>query len=199
MLTLILIDIFLVVLFVAADLLSKHYVTAFLLKKGQDCTIIDHFLSFTYSENEGAAFGLFSNNRWFLSVFVGVIVLGLIVFMFWHFVSGKYKDRGSLLLHISLSMIISGGIGNVFDRVAFGYVRDFIDYTFVFELTGKHFAICNVADVFLTIGVLLLVIYLFVFYINSTNNSSRKKNHKHNDMSNDEKNGSNDSLECHND
>ena len=162
--TVILVDIIVTAVLLAADLISKHFISAFLLEKGGSYSVIDKVLTFRYSENAGAAFGIFENARVFLSLLVGIVVLALIVFMVIHIVRGKHKERGSLLLHVALSMVIAGGIGNLVDRIAFGYVRDFIEYTFIYTLFKKNFAICNFADVWLTIGVILLVIYLIVFY-----------------------------------
>ena len=65
-----------------------------------------------------------------------------------------------MLLHVALAMVLAGGLGNLVDRIAFGYVRDFIEYTIVYTLFKRDFAICNLADVYLTIGVILVVIYL---------------------------------------
>lgn len=162
--TIILVDVILTAVLLAADLITKHFVSNDLLANGGVREIIKNVLTFRYSENTGAAFGMFDNARVLLSVLVGIVIIGLIGFMVYHILKGKHKERGSLLLHISLSMIVAGGIGNLVDRIALGYVRDFIEYTIVYTLFKKHFAICNFADVCLTIGVILLVIYLIVFY-----------------------------------
>ena len=162
--TVLLVDIILTAVLLAADLLSKHFVSASIKGNGEPIVVIKDVLTFRYSENTGAAFGIFDNARIFLSVLVGIVVLALIAFMIYHIIKGKYKEKGGLLLHISLSLIVAGGLGNLIDRVAFGYVRDFIEYTFIYTLFKKNFAICNVADVALTVGVILLIVYLIVFY-----------------------------------
>ena len=159
-----LVDVILTAILLAADLLSKHFVSAAIQASGAPIEVIKDVLTFRYSENTGAAFGIFDNARILLCVLVGVVVLALIAFMIYHMVKGKHKEKGALLLHISLSMIVAGGLGNLIDRIAFGYVRDFIEYTFIYTLFEKNFAICNLADVALTIGVILLIIYLIVFY-----------------------------------
>ena len=64
-------------------------------------------------------------------------------------------------------MMLAGGVGNLVDRIAYGYVRDFIDYTVVETLFHKSFAICNVADVWLTVGMILLVVYVIFFWRDS--------------------------------
>ena len=162
--TVLLVDVILTAVLLVVDLLSKHFVSAAIRSSGEPIVVIKDVLTFRYSENTGAAFGIFDNARVFLCVLVGVVCLALIGFMVYHIVKGKHKERGGLLLHISLSMVVAGGIGNLVDRIAFGYVRDFIEYTFIYTLFGKNFAICNFADVVLTIGVILLILYLIVFY-----------------------------------
>ncbi|MBQ9370386.1 MAG: signal peptidase II, partial [Clostridia bacterium] len=92
-----------------------------------------------------------------------------------HFILKKYKEKGGVFLHVALSFILAGGIGNLVDRIALGYVRDFIEYTFIYTLFGKNFAICNFADVVLTIGVILLILYLIVFYAIDTKKKAQIK------------------------
>ena len=103
---------------------------------------------------------MFENSRVFLSVFVGVVLAVLIAYLVYNVVKKKYKEKGGMLLHVALAMVLAGGLGNLVDRIAFGYVRDFIEYTIVYTLFKRDFAICNLADVYLTIGVILVVIYL---------------------------------------
>ena len=162
--TVILVDVILTAVLLAVDLLSKHFVAAAISVSGDPIVVIKNVLTFRYSENKGAAFGIFDDARVFLCVLVGVVVAAMIAFMVFHIVKKKHKEKGALLLHISLSMIVAGGLGNLVDRIAFGYVRDFIEYTFIYTLFGRNFAICNMADVFLTIGVVLLIVYLIVYY-----------------------------------
>ena len=61
-------------------------------------------------------------------------------------------------------MILGGAIGNLYDRIFLGYVRDFIDYTFLDTFFGIDFAIGNIADIYLCVGVLVMIVYvIFVF------------------------------------
>ena len=170
----ILIDTLLTAFLLAVDLISKHFVSEYLLAHGGVKEVIKNVLTFRYSENTGAAFGMLEDSRVLLSVLVGIVIAALIAFMVYHIVKGKHKERGALLLHISLSLIVAGGIGNLVDRIALGYVRDFIEYTIVYTLFKRDFAICNMADVFLTVGVILLVIYLIVFYAASSEKQEKK-------------------------
>ena len=156
----IIVDVVIVAVLLAADLISKYFAAAYLPKHGSSYEVIKDVLTFRYSENSGAAFGIFEDSRVFLSVFVGVVLLAILGFMVYHIYKGKYKEKGGIFLHVTLSMILAGGIGNLVDRIAFGYVRDFIEYTVVYTLFKRDFAICNLADVYLTVGVIMVVVYL---------------------------------------
>ena len=160
MMTVILVDLLIIAVLLTADLVSKHYAAEYLLSHGGTYEAIKKVLTFRYSENSGAAFGMLDNARVFLCVFVGVVLFAVLIFMGYHIVKKKYKEKGGIFLHVTLSMIVAGGLGNLIDRIAFGYVRDFIEYTIVYTLFKKDFAICNLADVFLTIGVIMLIGYL---------------------------------------
>lgn len=163
------VDILIVAFLLAADLVTKHY-AAKLLASGGPYEAIPKVLTFRYTENTGAAFGMLSDSRILLSVFVGIVVLGMIGFLVYHIIKKKYKEKGGILLHVSLSFVIAGGIGNLVDRIALGYVRDFIDYTVLYTLFKLDFAICNLADVFLTIGVILLIVYMIIYMVNDSKN-----------------------------
>ena len=167
MMIVILVDLLIVGALLAADLISKYF-AADRLGDGSSYVAIKKVLTFRYSENTGAAFGIFDNARIFLIVFVSLVIVGLIAFMVYHVAKKKHREKGGIFLHVSLSMIVAGGIGNLVDRIAFGYVRDFIDYTVVYTLFKKRFAICNLADVFLTIGVIMIAGYLIWLLIGET-------------------------------
>ncbi len=174
MIVILIVDVLIFAALLTADLLSKHFAAKYLLSHGGSCEVIKGVLDFRYSENTGAAFGIFSNSRIFLCVLVGVVVAAVVVFMAYHIAKKKYKEKGGVLLHVALSFVVAGGIGNLIDRAMLGYVRDFIEYTIVYTLFKRNFAICNLADVFLTFGVIMLVIYLIVFYMEDTKKQKEK-------------------------
>ncbi len=101
-----------------------------------------------YVQNEGAAFSSFSGARWFLVSLVIVMLIGLVVFVI------KYKYKHPFFM-ISAVMVMSGGIGNLIDRVRFGYVVDYLDVK-LFD-----FAVFNFADICVVLGALFLLIFLF--------------------------------------
>lgn len=101
-----------------------------------------------YVENEGAAFSSFSGARWFLVGLVSVMLIGLAIFVF------KYKYKHPFFM-ISAVMVMSGGIGNLIDRVRFGYVVDYLDVKLF------NFAVFNFADICVVLGAIFLLIFLF--------------------------------------
>ena len=109
--------------------------------------VIKGFLGWEYVQNTGAAFGSFSNNTAVLSVITGIIILiGIIAII-------AKKITNKFLLTVAV-MIISGGIGNLIDRIARGYVTDYIKVLFI------DFPVFNFADILVTCGSFLLIIYL---------------------------------------
>jgi len=119
---------------------------------GQTFVFIPGFASFTYVQNTGAAFSLFANATWALTLLSVVLAVAMIIALV------KTRKVKSMLLKISLIFIIGGAIGNMIDRIFSGFVRDMIEFTFV------KFAIFNVADSFVTIGAVLLGIYLLFYW-----------------------------------
>jgi len=171
----IIVDALIVAVLLAVDLLTKYFAASYLPANGGSYEAIKGVLTFRYSENSGAAFGMFENARVFLSVFVGIVLAALLAYLVYNIVKGKYKEKGGMLLHVALAMVFAGGLGNLIDRIAFGYVRDFIEYTIVYTLFKKDFAICNMADVYLTVGVILVVIYLIYAMVQESKKEKQKK------------------------
>lgn len=134
---------------VAADQLVKNWAVEVLQPVGSMDFI--HFGDFkifdlTYLENRGAIFGTMAGQRWFLVGFTSLVIVAGIVFMF-------ATLKRSRLLNIAVGLFIAGGIGNLIDRIRFGYVVD------MFEVKLFDFAIFNVADICVTVAFILLMIY----------------------------------------
>ncbi len=108
---------------------------------------IPKVVSLTYLKNSGAAFSMLENQQWFFTIITILAMGAAFVYLYRHI-------KGSLWLLLGLTLIISGGIGNFIDRVHQGFVVD------MFHLDFMNFAIFNVADIYLTVGVGLLLIYL---------------------------------------
>ena len=109
--------------------------------------ILSNFLSLNLVWNKGIAFGLFSiqNSNLYnlLTIFISIVII--IVFFL------SIKARG--MEKLAYSFIVGGGIGNLYDRVVFKKVVDFID----FHINGLHWFIFNVADIFITLGIIFML------------------------------------------
>ena len=103
--------------------------------------------SLTSSHNDGAGFGILSGKTWLL------IIITIVFMIFIAYFAYKQK-RKNALFRWSIALIFAGAFGNLIDRLIFGYVRDFL----FFELI--NFPIFNIADSCLTIGIILLVVFL---------------------------------------
>lgn len=136
---------------VGADQLTKWLAVTY-LRNSDAVTAIPRVLDFSYTENTGAAFSILSGERWFLIVITLIVMIALAVFV----LLGRF--RRYWLFNVSATLILAGGIGNLIDRLLQGYVVDFIHVTFM------DFPIFNVADCFVVIGsVLLLIFFCFVY------------------------------------
>ncbi len=145
---------------IALDLITKGYFATLDGADGQpfnlNIPVIKDFFYFTYTINEGAAFSFLHDVSWGQTFFKILTVIAFGFFVFLYFLAVK-KNYG--WLQIALSFIIGGTIGNFVDRVAFNYVRDFIGFIF----GNYYFPVFNLADTFLTVGVIMFVIhYCFI-------------------------------------
>lgn len=109
--------------------------------------LIEKFFSFTRVHNYGAAWGMLSDHRWIFIAVTAIAIIILPIFLY------KYRKL-HFLFGFSLSLIIGGAIGNMIDRVALGYVVDFLQFTFI------DFPVFNVADICVTCGAALMFIYI---------------------------------------
>ncbi len=149
---------------IGIDQLTKWLAVRFIMPKGT-IPIIEGALHLTYAENKGAAFSMLSDSRWVFMSISTVAIIALSVFLF----SGRVSSR---LYEVSISMIISGGIGNMIDRIALGYVVDFIDFRLI------DFAIFNGADSFVCVGAGMLILALVLDIIKESKLQKEKKNDK---------------------
>ena len=117
------------------------------LKPVEYIDFINGFLRFRYVENTGAVFGSFATHTVFLTIF-SIILLGVVIFYLY---TNKNKSK---FINMCLLLMISGGIGNVIDRVRLHYVVDYIEPVFV------NFAVFNFADCLITVGAFALIFYL---------------------------------------
>ena len=136
------------VLGVLLDQLTKWLAVEFLMEKGS-VPIIKGVLHLTYVENTGAAFGMLKGMPWVFNTVSVIAILAMLAFLFLGHGNGRLQC-------IALAMIASGGIGNMIDRTALGYVVDFIDFCLI------DFAVFNGADSFVCVGAGLLILGLIL-------------------------------------
>ncbi|NLZ47341.1 MAG: signal peptidase II [Clostridiales bacterium] len=141
--------IFIIIIGIIIDRVTKLLAIS-KLNGEESIAIIKNFFSFEYVENEGAAFGILQGRQYILSAMAAIMVIAIIFYLI------KYKPS-SKLLKLSLSMVISGAIGNLIDRLYYNYVVDFISFHYKDLYYFPNF---NVADILVVVGTFLLVFYI---------------------------------------
>lgn len=134
-----------IALLTAVDQITKRLILSTVKVDGPVEFLFDLF-QFRYVENTGAAFSSFSDSTLFLTVFTAAVI-GVCLFVI---LMRKVKP---LFPNVCLVLIVSGGIGNLIDRILYGFVVDFIEPLFV------DFAVFNFADCCITVGVFMLIGY----------------------------------------
>ena len=133
-----------IIVLIALDQLVKAYVVQN-IGLGEIKSWIPNLVSLTYLQNRGAAFSMLQNQQWFFAVITLVVMAGAIWYLHKHI-------EDSFWIVFGLVLIIAGGLGNFIDRISQGFVVD------MFHLDFINFAIFNVADSYLTVGVVVLLI-----------------------------------------
>lgn len=141
---------------IVIDQLVKAYVVQN-IAIGEIKSWIPNLVSLTYLQNRGAAFSILQDQQWFFAL-ITFVVMGVAVW----YLHKHIED--SWWLVTGLVLIISGGLGNFIDRISQGFVVD------MFHLDFINFAIFNVADSYLTVGVIVLVLAMLKEEIDGTNN-----------------------------
>ena len=134
---------------VILDQVTKYIVVQSMIPK-ESIVLIENIFSFSYVQNYGAAWGMFSEHRW---VFMTVTSLALIIMPI---ILYRYR-KTHFLFSLSLSLFIGGAIGNMIDRVFLGYVVDFLEFTFI------DFPTFNVADICVVAGAIVMIVYALFF------------------------------------
>ena len=138
-----------VALIIAADQFTKVMVRSN-ISLGERIPVIGNWMNFTYIRNEGTAFSMFSGN-----VLVTVVLTSILLVVCAVFIVQEIK-AGEKFMAICLTCILGGGLSNMFDRLYFGYVTDMI--------SCGSFAIFNVADMFVTCGCIIAIIYVLATF-----------------------------------
>lgn len=124
-----------------SKLLAMHFCSQ------KNMTVIENALEITYMENYGGALGILNNQRFFF-IFSSALFIALIIFFLFALPNDK-KFNG---LNICLAFIIAGMMGNMLDRIIFGYVVDMI------YVSKINFPVFNLSDVFISLGVVFTII-----------------------------------------
>ncbi len=150
-----------VALAATADLITKHLVFRHFEQQWPAApdgfpyppiVILDGFIQIVRSTNRGGVFGLGQGSGLWL---IFGLVAGVLVIWFAH-----RRDARHVLIQLALGLVLAGAVGNVFDRVAFGHVRDFIDVCY---WPGQHWPAFNVADSGICVGAVYLAVHALFF------------------------------------
>lgn len=129
------------IILIFIDQIIKYLVHNYIIS---DIVIINNFFSITNLSNYGAAFGILSNNIYFL-IFISLILI--------YFIISEIRKNNNKWYIISLLMILGGALGNLIDRIFRGYVVDYLS----FELFNISFPVFNFADMLITFGTIYLI------------------------------------------
>lgn len=145
-------DFLLAAVLLAFDQFTK-YLAITLLKNKSAHVLIEGVLELQYLENRGSAFGMFQNQKAFI-LLVGIVFMTVLLLLLLRLPEAKKY----CILHITITAIIAGGIGNMIDRIRLDYVVDFISFVLI------NYPIFNVADIYVvvaTIGLFLLILFVY--------------------------------------
>ena len=140
------------------DRISKIYVIDQSKKSLSNNLFLSDYLNISLMWNEGIAFGLFAFDESFFYNFITILIIMVIIIVFFMILKNKGYKKYSLIL------ILGGALGNLYDRIFFGAVPDFID----FHIGNFHWFVFNVADIFISIGVIIMI--LSEFMVTKTSN-----------------------------
>lgn len=145
------------------DVLTKQIVIRTMFPH-QSITIIHNFFQITYAKNTGVAFSILEGKQ-LLIIIMTLIVLGIFIKYIKELATTKYDI-------IAYALVIGGALGNLLDRIIYGYVIDFLD----FQIFNYNFPIFNVADIGIVVGIFLLLLKNFKESRNNNETNSRRKN-----------------------
>ncbi len=143
---------FLILAIFLLDRISKIYVIDQSKKSLSNNLFLSDYLNISLMWNEGIAFGLFAFDESFFYNFITILIIMVIIIVFFMILKNKGYKKYSLIL------ILGGALGNLYDRIFFGAVPDFID----FHIGDFHWFVFNVADIFISIGVIIMILSEFI-------------------------------------
>lgn len=150
----------LIIIGIILDRISKSYAISHFIEN----PVYGKLINLIYVENKGAAFGILQNKR----LFFIILTLVVVIYLLYYFIRNMKSNPN--LLNLSLSLIVSGALGNFYDRLFHGFVVDFIEFSFF------DFPVFNIADILVTTGSILLIIFIgFGRMDGEKNDSSNRK------------------------
>ena len=135
---------------IAADQFTKWLVLQN-MEIGERIPVFEPYLAWLSHRNRGAAWGMLEGQMWLFAIITIAVIIGILYYFHKH-------AKGQPLFQLSLMVILGGAIGNFIDRMLYGEVVDFIDV--LIPLINYDFPIFNIADAALTIGVILMIIFV---------------------------------------
>lgn len=118
---------------------------------GENVSVWDPYLSIYSHRNGGAAWGMLQGQFWLFTIITVVVIVGIIIYF-------HKEAKGLPVFQVSLMLLLGGAIGNFIDRIFRGEVVDFVSV--LIPVINYDFPIFNIADAALTIGVIMLIIYV---------------------------------------
>lgn len=144
----ILFGVLLTLLFFAIDQVSKYYLAKLTIDR--TITVVPDFFNLVYVQNSGIAFGFLAHLSGIYRFIFLIAISAIVIIIAFYFMFRKDTSR---LLFTGLAMLAGGALGNLYDRVLYGFVLDFFD----FYVKNYHYPAFNFADSFITIGILLIL------------------------------------------
>lgn len=145
-----------VVALVGVDQMTKYY-AVLLLKDQPPFVLWHHVFELQYHENDGIAFSMFAGWQWII-IPITILVMVMMFIMLWRSLLNRY-----FWFRASCVLILAGGIGNLIDRIVFGYVVDFLYFRLI------NFPVFNFADCCVVIGAALLIVFVLFIYKDDDN------------------------------
>lgn len=150
-------NVIIILLVLALDLVSKYLAQTYLASTAA-LSIIPNFFELTYVINTGAAWSILEGQRTFFIVLSSAVSIGLIYYLI------KEKEP---LMSLAVSLMLAGTVGNLYDRLFFGFVRDMLSFNFF----GYQYPVFNIADSALVIGVILIIVDMVIKERRGSNNA----------------------------
>lgn len=147
------------VVIAVVDQIIKYFVSTYLAPVGS-VNVVGDLFKLTYVENRGVAFGMFEDMRWVFIILTSALI-GIIIYLLFN------KKFDGKLFYIASALVLGGGIGNLIDRIFYGYVIDYLSLSFFPP-------VCNFADYCITVGTILLMVYL-LFFSDFTKSSKKEE------------------------